>query len=185
MLRHTLQESDARDRKPVLLHYCSPACCLSSFATPLRFKAFCKKYAEVSWKCILTKLSSFHRGSEGHQREEYNVCSDDTAFQCSPYQKPITIIQKSSKTISDWLDTMITNQVVLLLALSMLWPSSAMPFTPENIGKLFGMPESDGRILQRSKRGWMWNQFFLLEEYTGNDHQYVGKVKCPNTSSAD
>lgn len=38
------------------------------------------------------------------------------------------------------------------------------------------MPESDGRILQRSKRGWMWNQFFLLEEYTGNDHQYVGKL---------
>uniref|UniRef100_A0A8D3CUK7 Cadherin-6 n=1 Tax=Scophthalmus maximus TaxID=52904 RepID=A0A8D3CUK7_SCOMX len=34
----------------------------------------------------------------------------------------------------------------------------------------------DGRILQRSKRGWMWNQFFLLEEYTGNDHQYVGKL---------
>uniref|UniRef100_A0A674NLE8 Cadherin-10 n=1 Tax=Takifugu rubripes TaxID=31033 RepID=A0A674NLE8_TAKRU len=41
--------------------------------------------------------------------------------------------------------------------------------------KLFGM-EGDGRILQRSKRGWMWNQFFLLEEYTGNDHQYVGKL---------
>lgn len=30
--------------------------------------------------------------------------------------------------------------------------------------------------LRRSKRGWMWNQFFLLEEYTGNDDQYVGKV---------
>uniref|UniRef100_A0AAQ6I9T1 Cadherin-10 n=1 Tax=Anabas testudineus TaxID=64144 RepID=A0AAQ6I9T1_ANATE len=36
--------------------------------------------------------------------------------------------------------------------------------------------KSDGRILQRSKRGWMWNQFFLLEEYAGNDHQYVGKL---------
>lgn len=22
----------------------------------------------------------------------------------------------------------------------------------------------------------MWNQFFLLEEYTGTDYQYVGKV---------
>lgn len=31
-------------------------------------------------------------------------------------------------------------------------------------------------MLRRSKRGWMWNQFFLLEEYTGNDDQYVGKV---------
>lgn len=70
---------------------------------------------------------------------------------------------------------MITNQILLLLALSLLWPSTAMPFTPGNIGNLLGM-EGDGRILQRSKRGWMWNQFFLLEEYTGNDHQYVGKV---------
>uniref|UniRef100_A0A665X169 Cadherin-10 n=1 Tax=Echeneis naucrates TaxID=173247 RepID=A0A665X169_ECHNA len=72
---------------------------------------------------------------------------------------------------------MITNQILLLLMLSILWPSAAaLPFTPGNIGNLFGMPESDGRILQRSKRGWMWNQFFLLEEYTGNDHQYVGKL---------
>ncbi|XP_060794727.1 cadherin-10-like isoform X2 [Neoarius graeffei] len=31
-------------------------------------------------------------------------------------------------------------------------------------------------MLRRSKRGWMWNQFFLLEEYTGNDDQYVGKL---------
>lgn len=30
--------------------------------------------------------------------------------------------------------------------------------------------------LHRSKRSWMWNQFFLLEEYTGTDYQYVGKV---------
>uniref|UniRef100_A0A7N6C1C7 Cadherin-10 n=1 Tax=Anabas testudineus TaxID=64144 RepID=A0A7N6C1C7_ANATE len=71
---------------------------------------------------------------------------------------------------------MITNQVLLLLMLSIPWPSIALPFTPGNIGNLFGMTESDGRILQRSKRGWMWNQFFLLEEYAGNDHQYVGKL---------
>uniref|UniRef100_A0A8C6M901 Cadherin-10 n=1 Tax=Nothobranchius furzeri TaxID=105023 RepID=A0A8C6M901_NOTFU len=71
---------------------------------------------------------------------------------------------------------MISNQALLLLMLSNLWPTMALPFTPGNIGNLFGMPESDGRILQRSKRGWMWNQFFLLEEYTGNDHQYVGKL---------
>ncbi|XP_062355532.1 cadherin-6 isoform X2 [Cinclus cinclus] len=30
--------------------------------------------------------------------------------------------------------------------------------------------------LHRSKRSWMWNQFFLLEEYTGTDYQYVGKL---------
>ncbi|RVE58553.1 hypothetical protein OJAV_G00195430 [Oryzias javanicus] len=69
-----------------------------------------------------------------------------------------------------------TNQALLVLMLSVLWPSTALPFTTGNIENLFGKPESDGRVLQRSKRGWMWNQFFLLEEYTGNDHQYVGKL---------
>ncbi|CAG03473.1 unnamed protein product, partial [Tetraodon nigroviridis] len=29
----------------------------------------------------------------------------------------------------------------------------------------------------RVKRGWVWNQFFVLEEYMGSDPQYVGKVK--------
>lgn len=37
-------------------------------------------------------------------------------------------------------------------------------------------PVNDGKLLNRQKRGWMWNQFFLLEEYTGLDYQYVGKV---------
>uniref|UniRef100_A0A8C7ZBH3 Cadherin-12 n=1 Tax=Oryzias sinensis TaxID=183150 RepID=A0A8C7ZBH3_9TELE len=29
---------------------------------------------------------------------------------------------------------------------------------------------------QRVKRGWVWNQFFVLEEYMGSDPQYVGKL---------
>uniref|UniRef100_A0A672GB25 Cadherin-6-like n=1 Tax=Salarias fasciatus TaxID=181472 RepID=A0A672GB25_SALFA len=36
--------------------------------------------------------------------------------------------------------------------------------------------DANGVPLRRSKRGWMWNQFFLLEEYTGTDLQYVGKL---------
>ncbi len=31
--------------------------------------------------------------------------------------------------------------------------------------------------LQRQKRNWVWNQFFVLEEYTGTDPLYVGKVR--------
>ncbi|XP_073486990.1 cadherin-6-like isoform X1 [Aquarana catesbeiana] len=34
----------------------------------------------------------------------------------------------------------------------------------------------------RSKRSWMWNQFFLLEEYTGSDYQYVGKLHSDQDS---
>ncbi|XP_048363522.1 cadherin-9-like isoform X1 [Sphaerodactylus townsendi] len=37
-------------------------------------------------------------------------------------------------------------------------------------------PKDHGKALHRAKRGWMWNQFFLLEEYTGPDTQYVGKL---------
>ncbi|XP_077480681.1 cadherin-10-like isoform X2 [Stigmatopora argus] len=69
---------------------------------------------------------------------------------------------------------MLLGQVVLTLCA--LSPAAALPAVPGNIGNVFGTPEGDGRILQRSKRGWMWNQFFLMEEYTGNDHQYVGKL---------
>lgn len=34
------------------------------------------------------------------------------------------------------------------------------------------------RLLKRVRRGWMWNQFFLQEEYTGSDYQYIGKVRA-------
>ncbi|KAJ8337012.1 hypothetical protein SKAU_G00382320 [Synaphobranchus kaupii] len=44
-------------------------------------------------------------------------------------------------------------------------------------GNLFNKPaDGEGKLLHRSKRGWMWNHFFLLEEYTGTDNQYVGKL---------
>uniref|UniRef100_A0A8C5A9W4 Cadherin 6 n=1 Tax=Gadus morhua TaxID=8049 RepID=A0A8C5A9W4_GADMO len=36
--------------------------------------------------------------------------------------------------------------------------------------------DAKGVPLRRSKRGWMWNHFYLLEEYTGTDMQYVGKL---------
>ncbi|CAH2283975.1 cadherin-12 isoform X1 [Pelobates cultripes] len=29
---------------------------------------------------------------------------------------------------------------------------------------------------QRVKRGWVWNQFFVLEEYMGTEPQYIGKL---------
>ncbi|XP_035313568.1 cadherin-9 isoform X1 [Cricetulus griseus] len=41
---------------------------------------------------------------------------------------------------------------------------------------IVNLTKDDGKMLHRTKRGWMWNQFFLLEEYTGTDTQYVGKL---------
>ncbi|XP_023671970.2 cadherin-6-like [Paramormyrops kingsleyae] len=37
--------------------------------------------------------------------------------------------------------------------------------------------DTDGGTLRRSKRGWMWNQFFLQEEYMGTEKQYIGKLQ--------
>uniref|UniRef100_A0A667IBN6 Cadherin 11 n=1 Tax=Lynx canadensis TaxID=61383 RepID=A0A667IBN6_LYNCA len=34
----------------------------------------------------------------------------------------------------------------------------------------------EGQVLQRSKRGWVWNQFFVIEEYTGPDPVLVGRL---------
>ncbi|XP_062985820.1 cadherin-9 isoform X4 [Elgaria multicarinata webbii] len=42
--------------------------------------------------------------------------------------------------------------------------------------RILGLSKDHGKALHRTKRGWMWNQFFLLEEYTGPDTQYVGKL---------
>ncbi|XP_061486671.1 cadherin-22 isoform X2 [Rhineura floridana] len=42
-----------------------------------------------------------------------------------------------------------------------------------------GLEESgDGGLLGggRVKRGWVWNQFFVVEEYTGTEPLYVGKI---------
>ncbi|XP_051552991.1 cadherin-6-like [Myxocyprinus asiaticus] len=44
------------------------------------------------------------------------------------------------------------------------------------IKEIEGGQDKDTELLRRSKRGWMWKQFFLQEEYTGSDHQYIGKL---------
>ncbi|XP_001364775.2 cadherin-10 isoform X2 [Monodelphis domestica] len=74
-------------------------------------------------------------------------------------------------------------QVILLFLLWVCLPnfsSTEMLFrrTSEPQSKIVKArtPGRDGKVLHRQKRGWMWNQFFLLEEYTGSDYQYVGKL---------
>nr|XP_028594428.1 cadherin-18-like [Podarcis muralis] len=36
--------------------------------------------------------------------------------------------------------------------------------------------EGETEVHHRPKRGWVWNQFFVLEEHFGPDPQYVGKL---------
>lgn len=37
-------------------------------------------------------------------------------------------------------------------------------------------PHEGQRILSRAKRGWVWNQMFVLEEFIGPDPILVGRV---------
>ncbi|KAM8967730.1 cadherin-9 [Pelodytes ibericus] len=48
--------------------------------------------------------------------------------------------------------------------------------TQQHLTKEKKNSQNDRKVLHRTKRGWMWNQFFLLEEYIGSDTQYVGKL---------
>ncbi|XP_067857981.1 cadherin-6-like [Heptranchias perlo] len=71
--------------------------------------------------------------------------------------------------------------VLLLLWVCLPEPSHPTPLSKRTIKELQNgvpMEPSGGKVsvLHRSKRGWMWNQFFLLEEYTGSEPQYVGKL---------
>ncbi|NP_445844.1 cadherin-11 isoform X1 [Rattus norvegicus] len=67
-----------------------------------------------------------------------------------------------------------------LVCLSMLYHSQA--FALERRSHLrpsfHGHHEKgkEGQVLQRSKRGWVWNQFFVIEEYTGPDPVLVGRL---------
>uniref|UniRef100_A0A4W4E9C1 Cadherin-12 n=1 Tax=Electrophorus electricus TaxID=8005 RepID=A0A4W4E9C1_ELEEL len=56
---------------------------------------------------------------------------------------------------------------IYLLDISQSWVPAGMSTASQNGG-------SGG--FQRVKRGWVWNQFFVLEEYMGSDPQYVGKL---------
>uniref|UniRef100_A0A667XDH7 Cadherin 12 n=1 Tax=Myripristis murdjan TaxID=586833 RepID=A0A667XDH7_9TELE len=46
----------------------------------------------------------------------------------------------------------------------------------EHPRSLVGPMRNGAAGFQRVKRGWVWNQFFVLEEYMGSDPQYVGKL---------
>ncbi|CAM4592057.1 unnamed protein product [Leuciscus chuanchicus] len=66
----------------------------------------------------------------------------------------------------------------LLLCLCVLQRSYGTPSPPSptfthNKTKL---PDGDKDSHHRPKRGWIWNQFFVLEEHIGPEDQYVGKL---------
>uniref|UniRef100_A0A8C2FIY2 Cadherin-12 n=1 Tax=Cyprinus carpio TaxID=7962 RepID=A0A8C2FIY2_CYPCA len=57
-----------------------------------------------------------------------------------------------------------------------IYVSVLSPNILSDTGPLAAGRNGGSRGFQRVKRGWVWNQFFVLEEYMGSDPQYVGKL---------
>jgi len=81
------------------------------------------------------------------------------------------------------------NHFFWLLPLVFPHLSSPVILLERNDGNLFHnwnhLMEGDKMVLHRSKRDWMWRQFFLSEEYTGSNYQYVGKVRVHDNTSSE
>ncbi|KAL8179812.1 UNVERIFIED_CONTAM: hypothetical protein K2H54_073162 [Gekko kuhli] len=72
-------------------------------------------------------------------------------------------------------------RIQLLLLLLLLWALGRLAVLSMHMepGGPDLEPSGDGGLLLpgsgRVKRGWVWNQFFVVEEYTGTEPLYVGK----------
>ncbi|XP_060715261.1 cadherin-12a isoform X1 [Tachysurus vachellii] len=74
---------------------------------------------------------------------------------------------------------MLMGNCVLLFLWCLLDKSFVSPmhrWGKEHHGALRDHRKPGMAAVQRVKRGWVWNQFFVLEEYMGSEPQYVGKL---------
>ncbi|XP_023073973.1 cadherin-12 isoform X2 [Piliocolobus tephrosceles] len=78
---------------------------------------------------------------------------------------------------------MLTRNCLSLLLWVLFDGGLLTPLQPQPQQTLATEPRENGIHLpgqrshfQRVKRGWVWNQFFVLEEYMGSEPQYVGKL---------
>ncbi|XP_061569191.1 cadherin-7a isoform X1 [Cololabis saira] len=77
-----------------------------------------------------------------------------------------------------WCCSGVRRALALLALLFVLQERGCRGLDPGS-GELEKSPQSDPdpwEVLHRHKRSWVWNQFFVLEEYTGNEPLYVGKL---------
>ncbi|XP_078544089.1 cadherin-6-like isoform X3 [Lissotriton helveticus] len=96
----------------------------------------------------------------GRKEQRTNMVSTDLGYRMRTYYCSLLLlvgVSQTQRSLATPVDQRITDS---LLESGEDWQHSA----------------DSGLELSRSKRSWMWNQFFLLEEYTGSDYQYVGKL---------
>lgn len=92
---------------------------------------------------------------------------------------PLSVLCVLEQTqMMGWCCSAVCKALAVLALLLPLRERSCWGLNPSS-GDLDKSPNSDPdpwEVLQRHKRSWVWNQFFVLEEYTGNEPLYVGKV---------
>lgn len=142
--------------------------------------------------CNFFALIIFYRESKEDQRRFYNVRVADVAIYItfnSALPTLLSLFIRSRCHRDDRLAAMIMNHFFWLLPLVFPHLSSPVILLERNDGNLFynwnHLMEGDKMVLHRSKRDWMWRQFFLSEEYTGSNYQYVGKVRVHDNTSSE
>ncbi|XP_068197469.1 cadherin-7-like [Antennarius striatus] len=81
--------------------------------------------------------------------------------------------------INSWTTTVMWR--LSMLSVLVLWEEpggGAMTLNSTSLHQVWGRGAAAGRVPphRRSRRSWVWNQFFVLEEYTGDEPLYVGKL---------
>ncbi len=133
----------------------------------------------------------FYRDSKEDQRRFYNVRVTDVAIYItfnSALPSLLSLFIRSHCHRADRFAAMIMNHFLWLLPLVFPHPSSPVILLERSDGNLFHWNhpmKGDKLVLHRSKRDWMWRQFFLSEEYTGSNYQYVGKVSVHDNTDPE
>ncbi|KAG7219151.1 hypothetical protein INR49_006310 [Caranx melampygus] len=79
---------------------------------------------------------------------------------------------------------------MLSVAVLLLWEELVCDAATMNsvlVPKMSGEGGGGGGVVvprqrrRRRKRSWVWNQFFILEEFTGDEPLYVGKTSCADS----
>uniref|UniRef100_A0A668TR09 Cadherin-20 n=1 Tax=Oreochromis aureus TaxID=47969 RepID=A0A668TR09_OREAU len=91
------------------------------------------------------------------------------------------LVKKKGKVFSNTTPCFTMGDRVHLLAVARTLLPVALGILTLLPHSLLGTPAEEEHVrnsalLQRAKRSWVWNQFFVLEEYTGLEPLYIGKL---------
>lgn len=81
-----------------------------------------------------------------------------------------------------WLSSLVWVTCIHCMSVSPLPAQSKSALTGGSAVVASGLGERQ-KLLSRTKRGWVWNQMFVLEEFSGPDPILVGRVSAAIVNS--